>query len=129
MNDNKRNVRKLQILTILNYATTPLSAKKIHEQCNSTITLTTIRTRLLDYVRQHIIKRIKVNKKYKYPYEYQITQKGVNRLNYSLNIKDQIDLLVREPLLIREKIKKLVRDPDFIDKEKRLKKIEQLKFI
>ncbi len=93
--ESNRNKRKLKILTILNYATKTLSAKEIHEQ-NYPITLAieTIRSSLLNYIRQGIIKRRKENNSY----VYWITQKGIDRLNYFLNSKEQIDLLIREKI-------------------------------
>ena len=82
MSENNRNKRKLKILTILNYATKPQTAKEIHEQCYPiTLAIETIRSSLLSYIRQGIIKRKKENRSY----IYWITQRGKDRLNYFLN--------------------------------------------
>ncbi len=95
MSENNRNKRKLRILTILNYSIEPQSAKEIHEQCYPiTLAIETIRSSLLTYIRQGIIKRKKENKSY----VYWITPRGIDRLNYFMNQKEQIDLLVRVPL-------------------------------
>lgn len=95
MSDNNRNKRKLKILTILNYSTKTLSAKEIHEQSYPiTLAIETIRSSLLNYIRQGIVKR----KKEKNSYVYWITQKGIDRLNYLINVKEQIELFVREPI-------------------------------
>ena len=95
MRDNNRNKRKLKILTILNYSTKTLSAKEIHKQSYPIgLSIEAIRSRLLSYIRQGIIKRKRENNRF----VYSITLRGVDRLNYFLNLKEQIDLLVREPV-------------------------------
>jgi len=100
MSKNNRNKRKLKILTILNYATKPQTAKEIHEQCYPiTLAIETIRSSLLSYIRQGIIKRKKENRSY----IYWITQRGIDRLNYFLNSKEQIRLLAREPIRLLDK--------------------------
>lgn len=100
MNTSNRNERKIEILNILKYATSPLSAIEIHEQCYPiTLSITAISSRLLSYVRQRIIKKKKVNKKYIKPFRYEITPLGEKRLNYLINLKEEQDeLLVREPV-------------------------------
>jgi len=99
MSNSNRNKRKLKILTILNYSSKPLLAKEIHELCYPmSLSLTTICSRLLSYVRQGIIKRIKENNVYIKPFLYEITPRGEDKLNYLINVKEQIKLLVREPI-------------------------------
>ena len=70
-----------------------------------------MRTTLKRYCQQGLLKRKRENKKHNTPYKYEITTKGIERLEYligSKNEKKKIDLLVREPI---RKIKLLGREP------------------
>jgi len=103
MNTSNRNERKIEILNILNFATSPLSAIEIHDQSQPiTLSIETIRSRLLSYVRHGLIERKRVNNNYVYYYVYSITERGIKQLNYFLSIREQVKkqagILVREPV-------------------------------
>lgn len=92
------NVRKKNILAILSYSMHPYTAKEITDLCY-TVSLTCISSRLLTYLKQGLVKRKRENKKTVYKYE--ITKKGLERLEYLLGskkIKTQIEYLAREKI-------------------------------
>lgn len=91
-----KNSRKKHVLAILSYAENPYTAKEITELCYP-ITLNSICASLKNYHRQGLVARKKQNDKF----VYWITEKGQDRLEWLLgsnSIKEQIDLLVREPI-------------------------------
>lgn len=107
MSENKRNVRKKHILAILSYSVHPYTSKEIADLC-CPVSINSIRTSLKKYVEQRLIKRKKIND----IFVYWITPRGLERLEYLLgskNIKDQIDLLVREPLDFKHNQKKYLK--------------------
>lgn len=94
MNYNNYNIRKKQVLSILSY-TYPYTAKEISDLCP--VSLSCICALLKRYTKIGLIKRKKENNKFL----YEITQKGLDRLNYLINLKEEQDeLLVREPVKI-----------------------------
>ena len=98
-----KNSRKKYVLAILSHAVNPYTTKEIADFCYP-ITLKSIYASLKNYHRQGLVKREKQNGKF----VYWITEKGQDRLEYLLgseSIKEQIDLLVREPIrnIYREK--------------------------
>ncbi len=96
MKSNNRNERKKFVLSIMSYMVHPYTAKEIHELCS--VSLGSICSSLKRYCSQGLLKRKKNNAKI---FEYNITQKGIERLEYlmgSLSIKEQIQLLVREKI-------------------------------
>ena len=86
------------MLALLNYSI-PYTAKEIADLCS----VSSMRTTLKRYCQQGLLKRKRENKKQNTPYKYEITQKGIERLEYLIgntSIKSQIQLLVREKIKI-----------------------------
>lgn len=92
MKAKNHNIRKKQILAQLSYALKPQTAREIAEICP--VSLTCVSSLLKRYVEQGLLKRKIENNKF----IYWITPRGEARLNYLLNIRDQIKLLIREPI-------------------------------
>lgn len=111
MQFNNRNERKKFILALLNNMNTPYTAKEIHDLC-SNVSLSSICASLKNYYTQGLLERKKENG----IFVYQITKKGIKRLEYLENnintieqvrsVKEEVQLLVREPIrklsLLRE---------------------------
>lgn len=96
MKANNRNKRKKFVLALLSYSVEPYTAKEITDLCHP-ITLNSICSSLRNYCNHGLLKREKKDNKF----QYEITQKGLERLEYLIGnktIKSQIDLLVRESI-------------------------------
>ena len=99
MKFNNHNERKKFVLALLNHSIEPFTARQIANSCYP-VSINSIRTSLKRYCNQGLLRRKRENKKT--PYKYSISSKGIERLEYLLgddnSIKNQIELLVREPL-------------------------------
>lgn len=104
---SNRNERKICVLNILSYySERPYSSKKIAKLCPD-VSVSSIRTSLKTYYNQGLLKRKKENG----VFVYWITEEGLKRLEFLIGkktVKDQVQLLVREPI---RKIKLLEREP------------------
>lgn len=100
MTYNNYNVRKKQILILLNYS--PIqTAREIADFCP--VSLSCVCALLKRYTQQGLIKKLKKNNKFIKPFLYEITNKGVERLNFLVgnkNEKEKIDMFISESIKI-----------------------------